>query len=91
MENFKGTPGPWKLSEVNGELITTENTNVCKVFSMELKEGQANAKLIAMAPELLDAIDRINKIVYANVIKVGSPDYHEIRNLCDHLIQKATE
>lgn len=52
---FKGTKGEWELSEVNGEIITTEDTNISRIFAMESNEGQANAKLIAAAKDLLNA------------------------------------
>jgi len=92
MENqFKGTKAELYLSKVNGELITTEDTNICKVFALETKEGQANAKLIASAPEMLEALIKINDIVFANVIVAGSDEYFQIRELCNSLIKKATE
>lgn len=53
----KHTPGPWKLkrsgtiSDNNGELVATTGYRVA-VYS---EEDDANARLIAAAPELLSA------------------------------------
>jgi hypothetical protein len=58
MSEFKGSKGPWLISDgsekwnrivdANGDLITT-------CFAMQ-KEDDANARLIAAAPELLEAL-----------------------------------
>lgn len=40
------------------------------------------AKLIAMAPEMLRALDKINKIIFAAGLSLGSDEYFEVRALC---------
>ena len=52
----KHTPGPWKHDEVFG-LIKYGKTEVCALHS----GNAANAKLIASAPELLDALENLLK------------------------------
>jgi hypothetical protein len=52
------TPGPWETDE---RFITRGNTSLAEVFdvSLDIKaqgEGDANARLIAAAPDLLDAL-----------------------------------
>ena len=70
MEKFKGTPGPWRVSEKRGDLIDIRhNSNGIGAISLNLahvvarqswlKEAEANAKLIAAAPELLEALQFI--------------------------------
>lgn len=73
MKEFKGTPGPWRVSEKRGDLIDIRhNSNGIGAISLNLahvvarqswlKEAEANAKLIAAAPELLEALQRmVNK------------------------------
>lgn len=67
MKEFQGTPGPWRVSEKRGDLIDIRHNdngigaislNLAHVVARQswLKEAEANAKLIAAAPELLDAL-----------------------------------
>lgn len=67
MTQFKGTPGPWRVSEKRGDLIDIRhNNNEPGAISLNLahvvarlswlKEAEANARLIAAAPELLEAL-----------------------------------
>ena len=67
MKEFKGTPGPWRVSEKRGDLIDIRhNNNGIGAISLNLahvvarqswlKEAEENAKLIAAAPELLEAL-----------------------------------
>ena len=76
MKEFKGTPGPWRVSEKRGDLIDIRhNSNGIGAISLNLahvvarqswlKEAEANAKLIAAAPELLEACLRLRNQLYA--------------------------
>ena len=67
MKEFKGTPGPWRVSEKRGDMIDIRhNDNEIGAISLNLahvvarqswlKEAEANAKLIAAAPELLEVL-----------------------------------
>lgn len=67
MTQFKGTPGPWRVSEKRGDLIDIRHENnepgamslnLAHVVARQswLKEAEANAHLIAAAPELLEAL-----------------------------------
>lgn len=70
MQEFKGTPGPWFYSGKHEECkvryvgTSTERdplTEVAVIFTGEPEEIQANANLIAAAPELLEALQLIIK------------------------------
>ena len=75
MKEFKGTPGPWRVSEKHGDLIDIRhNDNGIGAISLNLahvvarqswsKEAEANAKLIAAAPELLEALQKLLRKAY---------------------------
>lgn len=56
MKEFKGTPGPWFLGGVENE---KQSVNASAYFIALVDEGacrNANARLIAAAPELLSAL-----------------------------------
>lgn len=76
MKEFQGTPGPWRVSEKRGDLIDIRhNSNGIGAISLNLahvvarqswlKEAEANAKLIAASPELLEALqETIHEVGY---------------------------
>lgn len=82
MTQFKGTPGPWRVSEKRGDLIDIRHENnepgamslnLAQVVARQswLKEAEANAQLIAAAPELLEALQDLQAraCVYVNTSK----------------------
>lgn len=64
MENFKGTKGKWKVCvrDCRGSsyfCIESDNIRICNINSKRIelfKEEEANAQLIAHAPEMLEAM-----------------------------------
>lgn len=65
MTKPKHTPGPWTLC-YDGQIDGSKGTFICsfkwdcyKDFN-ENKELKANAQLIKMAPEMLEALDNLN-------------------------------
>ena len=75
MKEFKGTPGPWRVSEKRGDLIDIRHNdngigaislNLAHVIARQswLKEAEANANLIAAAPELLEALQKMVSKAY---------------------------
>lgn len=70
MSEFKGTKGPWRVSEKVGEFIhIRHDNNYPGAMSLNLahitaraswsKEAEANARLIAAAPDLLEALQNM--------------------------------
>lgn len=91
----KHTPGPWKavkLDEYTVVIKTDRNhTHECiHIADAHIMSGNlANAKLIAAAPELLDALQMAQRLLK---LKIGDlynkwPEY----NVIESAIKKATE
>jgi hypothetical protein len=62
MRNKKHTNGPWTVGEFfdSGAIdIRSENQEICLLRSEVRKNQIANARLIASAPELLDALETV--------------------------------
>ena len=67
---FKGTPGPWKICYYGyepKELVIAKDkkpeTRVANVDIQERFKSLANARLIAAAPELLEALQKTNELL----------------------------
>ena len=58
MKEFKGEPGPWILGGCSGRMITTKDGYVGNGFIADV-DTLANARLIAAAPELLEALQKM--------------------------------
>ncbi|UYM55267.1 hypothetical protein [Leclercia adecarboxylata] len=66
MQKFKGTPGPWESKTIHGDLKVIQKgsyeklapgmVSYCCVTELENKH---DAKLIAAAPELLEALQKM--------------------------------
>ena len=58
LNQFTGfTPGPWHISADNNDVENVNDAGVCALYADE--SSQANAKLIAAAPELLTECKRL--------------------------------
>lgn len=105
MTQFKGTPGPWKClrEEVNKHYIRISSTKLGERFAVanvliplyddvherEAKETRANAKLIAAAPELLEALQLAEKAMVEGR-NVTYPEWYGVINKARAAINKAT-
>jgi len=64
MKQFKGTPAPWNIDTcpVNGFVITNSDESKAVAFlPVNGDHSEANAKLFASAPELLEVLQKITK------------------------------
>lgn len=68
---FKGTPGPWLhadshgLNETAGGAIHGDGKTLCLILGKGIgkEKATANAKLMAAAPDLLEALIELRKLV----------------------------
>lgn len=79
----KHTPGPWKLLETNNGLIVMTPDYPDLGFSKHFREG--DARLIAVAPEMLEAIER----VLANLPSDLSLDGLQLESDLKDIVRKA--
>jgi hypothetical protein len=56
MMTTQHTPGPWHTAGDQGVQIRSEKHQIAKVWTMRGNEWKANARLIAAAPDLLEAL-----------------------------------
>lgn len=71
MREFKGTPGPWsvEVASLNGIEVTTEHEiTVCDIIADNEDDLLTyvewnNARLIAAAPNLLDALQEATQLI----------------------------
>ena len=79
MEEFKGTKQSWIVSEdVTGVCVFTERDLICRTHNKPTKAGaEANARLIAAAPELLGALQRLTNICSQEAITDRDSFYKE--------------
>ena len=74
MSETKHTPVPWHTAGDQGVQIRSQRDQIAKVWTMRGNEWKANARLIASAPELLEAL----KAVLANSLdSKGLADAHK--------------
>ena len=71
---FKGTKGEWYVVGSEPAEIATDKTSICFLgrqdyFNIDI-EQRANAKLIAAAPELLEALQKSQKYL----VELGTPE-----------------
>lgn len=82
------TPGPWS---VNAKIFTDGDYHVCSMADGERTlplrdEREANARLIAAAPDLLDLMRELR-----DVLDISDPYRPELAKRVDAVIAKATE
>lgn len=66
MDKFKGTPGPWDYDTALDAIFNKSCLFICDVSDKE------NARLIAAAPELLEALQKLRD--YAEDVAGACPD-----------------
>lgn len=67
MENeFEGTPGPWGIDTrrvIKDRVVSSNGLTVACTDGNSSEEDEANARLIAAAPELLEALQKTNDLL----------------------------
>lgn len=95
--NAKHTPGPWRFDDVEFKIKGTDDVNFYTVIAnvspkMDYSRGKntqwANAKLIAAAPKLLEALKKIRNYFGENDKTVSE---HKMFAIVDEAIKEATE
>ena len=86
---FKGTKGNWKLKEGRDNLIISEeNFHIATTWVAGIGNipQEANAKLIASAPELLETVLELHKLLEENL-----PNWYLKRhdNIVKNVLEKA--
>ena len=56
--------------------------------TLSLEEEEANARLMAEAPAMLEALREINNTIYAAGLVVGSDEYFKVRGLATDIVNK---
>ena len=100
----KHTPAPWEISHEDEDIIIESNireVDICQIVGGRyFEEDEANAKLIAAAPELLEAAIKLqewnqkyppNKVYDYGRAKAIETELTEIVNMQLEAIKKATE
>lgn len=83
----KHTPGPWHVDDAGRDTyVTSDHEHICRLEGNTLSADKANARLIAAAPELLDALQKIPQR-YLDDMDAHTPG---ITNLIRAAIAKAT-
>lgn len=93
----KHTPGPWDywsgynpVDELEAQITTEDGDIVIASYNRQIPEGEANAKLLAAAPELLEALTEAAEILWG-IGQIGpSPTALEKSAEFKSLITKAT-
>jgi hypothetical protein len=79
---MKHTPGPWSLDELDsaGSIAIYQLNAPTRSALAELEipdvESEANARLIAAAPELLDALENLLALVEGECPSLLEDDHH---------------
>lgn len=89
----KHTPGPWNIVESNKvdeeSHIQTDLKSICRLWIQMDGQDMANARLIAAAPELLDALKDARN-AYQQMFDVMPVAWQTIDNIICDAISKAT-
>jgi len=89
---FAPTPGPWRVSSLDGRTVgpvralfadgtAVQQLQAVAIVKERTGESDANANLIAAAPELLKALKQLRHVIY-EVLKLDPVD-HEYRSICE--------
>lgn len=92
--NFKGTQGEWHVSKMvtDWEIYTEKRQSIAAAYeysrSIPKEEAEANAKLIAAAPELLEALQKVREMIS---LKDGRATLRTSREFVNEVIESAIQ
>lgn len=97
MTNAQHTPGPWVTDKDVGHeaVLGADGALVadCAIFGLHVNRSQeinkANARLIAAAPELLEALERMADVAEKSGLTVFNEEFTALAN-ARYVIAKAT-
>ena len=91
---FKGTKDEWVVSKENPKMVLTISggykPNAMMLTSVSKEEMKANAKLIAAAPELLEALLEVKEILQKAWPKGEWEEFADKETSLSRAIKKAT-
>lgn len=85
---FKGTPGPWFVDE-HGDIVDSNSESIADVWIAVDGNEEANSRLIAAAPEMLETLQSLVN-TWINPNKTIGEMCHLIEN-AQRIIKKALE
>lgn len=95
MEKFKGTTGPWELKKIHGDLKVIQKGSYEKLAPGMVSyrcvtelENKHDANLIAAAPELMEALQRIT-LMYEALMRDCGLEHKEMIATSHAAIKKA--
>ena len=80
------TPGPWRIDSKTcfGDYTIAAGDSVKTCEFIAKTQNEANAQLIAAAPELLEALreieSKLNALLCERVLDSTLPEFYEVRN-----------
>jgi hypothetical protein len=84
------TPGPWVIAKDDNRFIqTVGRLDIAEVCNPHRPQTEANARLIALAPEMLDELERVYEmrhvfeIAYAVRTQVGQEEWDRLKAVID--------
>lgn len=88
------TPGPWYQRNQGSEIEIKAGIYTIGMvhnYNEPHEANEANAQLIATAPEMLQALQRFSKAIFPNLSKEGEALLKIYQDLANDVIAKATE
>lgn len=101
MTELKYTPAPWLVQHINITIAKDAKERACYAYNFRILrsehtsnlQAESDAKLIAAAPDLLEALIKIESMVNKSVSKLesyGVTDWVKVLANAQQAIEKAT-
>lgn len=95
MSEIKHTPGPWRRSTTAKLCILSSSKNhsktICVMKNPHNPDWEANAALIAAAPDMLEVLQGLLKAVEGHEKRTGVTQFHPSIDKARTAITKATK